>query len=188
MIHTATTHPFFTDLNHHSYIDPKAHILNMDAFLFLRKSTETYDAVIVDFPLPFETELVKLFSSEFYHMLARHVRPDGYVVMDVPMGCFRRDPTDHGSGRWRAMLPLSLNDAGFKNVVSYCSSDGFLLARLDDQIPQTEFFDVGLKFSVIDTDFLYKALHTDLPPTLLRDPSDFNSIFKPLQPLKPRDL
>ena len=68
-----------SQLNAHSFHDPRVSIVNMDAAQWLETAEASFDAVIVDFPDPSNYGLGKLYSVPFYRMLARHVRAGGLV-------------------------------------------------------------------------------------------------------------
>lgn len=72
-----------SQLNAHSLRSDKVEILNTDAFRWLEKNDRSYDAVIVDFPDPTNYALGKLYTTAFYQMLARHIRPQGMAVVQT---------------------------------------------------------------------------------------------------------
>jgi spermidine synthase len=188
MIAMARTNPFFLSLNHDAFNTPKVHVHNDDAVMFLRQSSSLYDAIFIDFPLPFEADLVKLFSVEFYSLVARHLADNGMVVLDAPLGCFRPDPFDHGGGRWRSGLLRTLREAGFKNLFTYCSGDGFVVARRDTLAPALQYMDMGVTYSRPGPD-LFKTERLQRPAPLRTDfEGEVNSIFQPFSPSRSHDL
>lgn len=50
-------------------------VFYLDADLFLRRVTDTYDVAILDFPDPGLVELAKLYSTDFYRALAERLSP-----------------------------------------------------------------------------------------------------------------
>ncbi|MFT3899451.1 MAG: polyamine aminopropyltransferase [Gordonia sp. (in: high G+C Gram-positive bacteria)] len=81
MIRLARTDPRFTGLNRGSMNDPRARIVAADAFNWLRTTDERFDAIIVDMPDPDETATTKLYSVEFYALVAAHLGPGGVVAV-----------------------------------------------------------------------------------------------------------
>lgn len=81
MIKLARHDPRLSTLNRHSFDDPRAHVVNEDAFAWLRADKERYDAIIVDMPDPDETATAKLYSVEFYALLTHALAADGRVVV-----------------------------------------------------------------------------------------------------------
>jgi spermidine synthase len=62
-----------------TYSIAKVRVYNVDADLFLRELNNPYDVVIIDFPDPNSIELAKLYSVEFFQMLARHMTPQAVI-------------------------------------------------------------------------------------------------------------
>jgi spermidine synthase len=68
-------------LNHDALADPRAHVVNEDAFNWLRDTARHFDTVVIDFPDPDTAALAKLYSVEFYTMVRHVLGPDGRVVV-----------------------------------------------------------------------------------------------------------
>ena len=83
MIHLARTDPRLTRLNRDSMNDPRARVIAADAFNWLRTTGETFDAVIIDMPDPDETATAKLYSTEFYTLVAAHLRDGGTIAVQA---------------------------------------------------------------------------------------------------------
>ncbi|WP_433479581.1 polyamine aminopropyltransferase [Spirillospora sp. CA-142024] len=81
MIHLARTYKPLVSLNRRSFEDPRAKVVNADAFSWLRGLKEQYDAVIVDMPDPDDVSTAKLYSVEFYGMVKRTLAPGGRMVV-----------------------------------------------------------------------------------------------------------
>ena len=77
-------------LNQASLSDPRVHIHNEDAFVFIRREGLTYDRVILDFPDPHNEAISKLYSLEFYKMLSLRLSADGAVVTQSSSPFFAR--------------------------------------------------------------------------------------------------
>ena len=76
--------PPLGELNHHSFDDPRVHLTNGDAFVWLdQNQTEPFDIAIVDFPDPNNFALGKLYTSRFYSLLKGKLRPDSAVVIQT---------------------------------------------------------------------------------------------------------
>jgi spermidine synthase len=85
-----STHPFLTALNQKSFLSPKVHIINTDAFLWLDSSPEIFDFIIVDFPDPTNYSLGKLYTTVFYSALRRHLSQQGFFVVQSTSPMFAR--------------------------------------------------------------------------------------------------
>jgi spermidine synthase len=76
--------PALDDLNHHSFDDPRVHVTNADAFVWLdANETEPFDVAIVDFPDPNNFALGKLYTTRFYNLLKQKLKPDSAVVVQT---------------------------------------------------------------------------------------------------------
>lgn len=76
--------PALGDLNKHSFDDPRVHVTNADAFVWLDATqTEPFDVAIVDFPDPNNFALGKLYTTRFYNLLKAKLKPDSAVVVQT---------------------------------------------------------------------------------------------------------
>jgi spermidine synthase len=68
-------------LNDHVFDDPRVRVVTADAFGWLREdaAATTYDVVVSDLPDPGITPSTKLYSEEFYGLVARRLRPGGRI-------------------------------------------------------------------------------------------------------------
>lgn len=69
------------ELNQNSLNHPKLRIINADAAQWLQHNQEKFDVVIIDFPDPSNFSLGKLYSVPMYRMVARHLNPNGNLVV-----------------------------------------------------------------------------------------------------------
>jgi spermidine synthase len=76
---------FLVQLNGGAFQSSKVHIINADAFVWLKdrqaKSEDKFDFIVVDFPDPSNFSIGKLFSTAFYRILARSLSDDGAMVI-----------------------------------------------------------------------------------------------------------
>lgn len=76
--------PALGELNKHSFDDPRVHVTNADAFVWIdNEKTEPFDIVIVDFPDPNNFALGKLYTTRFYNLLKSKLKPDSSVVIQT---------------------------------------------------------------------------------------------------------
>ena len=74
--------PALADLNRHSFDDPRVHVANGDAFVWLDNTElQPFDIAIVDFPDPNNFALGKLYTTRFYNLLKQKLMPDAAVVI-----------------------------------------------------------------------------------------------------------
>ncbi|RYF87168.1 MAG: polyamine aminopropyltransferase [Chitinophagaceae bacterium] len=75
------TQEMLLKLNDRSLLDEKVHVVNADAFAWLRSNRELFDAVIIDFPDPSSFSIGKLYSTSFYQLLQQALAPEGVAVI-----------------------------------------------------------------------------------------------------------
>jgi spermidine synthase len=77
----ADRYPALAELNGHSLADPRVHVINQDAFLWVQESGDTFDAAIIDFPDPGTFSIGKLYTTRFFHLLQARLAPGGAVAV-----------------------------------------------------------------------------------------------------------
>ncbi|MDT0270711.1 polyamine aminopropyltransferase [Streptomyces sp. DSM 44915] len=117
------------DLNDDAFHDERVTVVHDDAFNWLRDAPGPYDAVLIDFPDPDDTSTAKLYSVEFYSMLAQVLAPDGRAVIQSGSPFFA--PRSYWS------IASSVTEAGLATVpyqvdVPSFGNWGFVLATLPD--------------------------------------------------------
>jgi spermidine synthase len=73
--------PLLAELNKGSLTDPRLHVINADAFRWVREAKGRYDAIIVDFPDPTDFSVGKLYTESFYREVRRLLAPGGMMVV-----------------------------------------------------------------------------------------------------------
>jgi spermidine synthase len=86
-----STHPMLTALNQKSFLNPRVHVINADAFPWVDSSTDSFDFIVVDFPDPTNYSLGKLYTTAFYKAVARHLSVQGLMVVQSTSPMFARD-------------------------------------------------------------------------------------------------
>jgi len=86
-----TTNPMLTALNQKSFLSPKVHIINSDAFPWVDSNTDSFDFIVIDFPDPTNYSLGKLYTTTFYKAVARHLSTQGLMVVQSTSPMFARD-------------------------------------------------------------------------------------------------
>ena len=76
----ARSNRLLKDLNHASLSDPRVHVVNDDAFTYVRDSNAAYDVVLIDLVDPSNEKLAKLYSTEFYRHVEARLAPEGVMV------------------------------------------------------------------------------------------------------------
>ncbi|GGZ12177.1 polyamine aminopropyltransferase [Streptomyces nitrosporeus] len=73
--------PALSALNGHAYDDPRLTAVARDAFGWLRAGDRRFDVVISDLPAPGISDSTKLYSAEFYGLVAGSLAPGGRLVV-----------------------------------------------------------------------------------------------------------
>ncbi|HKV38056.1 MAG TPA: polyamine aminopropyltransferase, partial [Blastocatellia bacterium] len=82
--------PPLADLNRNSFRDPRVHVINADAMIWLEDSTAPFDVVIVDFPDPNSFSLGKLYTTRFYKLVKQHMTPNSTMSVQSTSPLFAR--------------------------------------------------------------------------------------------------
>jgi spermidine synthase len=86
-----STNPMLTALNQKSFLSPKVHLINADAFPWVDSNTDSFDFIVIDFPDPTNYSLGKLYTTAFYKAVARHLSSQGLMVVQSTSPMFARD-------------------------------------------------------------------------------------------------
>lgn len=160
--------PMLARLNKGSLSDPRLHVVNADAFRWVREAKDHYDAIIVDFPDPTDFSVGKLYTKTFYQQVRRLLAPDGMMVVQST------SPLVAPAAFWT--VATTLEAAGFttKPYHAYVPSFGewgFILAAHgpigdDARIPPG-----GRFLTAVDAPRLF-----DFPPDMARRPAAVNRL------------
>jgi spermidine synthase len=82
--------PPLAALNNGAFSDPRVHVVNRDAMIWLEEETPPFDAAIIDFPDPNTFALGKLYTTRFYRMLKARLTPQAAVSVQSTSPLFAR--------------------------------------------------------------------------------------------------
>ena len=160
--------PQLARLNAQSLSDRRVHIVNTDAFQWLRGSEDTFDVIVVDFPDPTNFAIGKLYTNSFYGLLGQRLAASGYAAIQTTSPLIARQSF------WTVVQTIeSVGLAAtpyHANVPSF-GEWGFVLAsrrpwRLPSALP------AGLRF----LDRASLPLLFDFPPDMARVPAEVNRL------------
>lgn len=160
-------------LNGGSMSSPIVNVHNIDAFVFVKDAERLYDRVIIDFPDPHNEALSKLYSVEFYAMVAAIMSEDGTLVTQSSSPFFA--PNSY----WTTARTL---EEIFPDVISYQMSIpsfgiwGFHMASKQPSGRLGE-LPTDLRFLTKDSFAAAQVFSQDLRP---RKTPEVNSIFNPV--------
>jgi spermidine synthase len=160
--------PVLSQLNGGSLHSHIVHVINADAFVWLRGAHETYDAVIVDFPDPSNYSIGKLFSVTFYRRLSEILAPNGWAVIQST------SPYVAPKAFWcveRTLQAAGLQTAAYHVFVPSFGEWGFVAAGHAPYRPPTS-LPAGLRF--ITRENLPEMF--EFPPDMQRVPTEVNRL------------
>lgn len=198
MINLAKNHPIMKRLNGNSLIDPRVSIKLMDAFSFLRTTTEKYDAIFIDFPVAKDYNLSKLYSREFYSFVRNHLASDGFAVLDATWSLMEE---------W-LIYYHTIKAAGFRTIIPFTSAleidnpeikelniaweyifgfvdslrQGFIMMRKSAGNLNMRYKDNGVKMYVLNEKRYKLAFSLPYPKPEEIDWGKVNSIMRPTLP------
>jgi spermidine synthase len=148
------------NLNQHSFDDPRVHVVNEDAMIWLEEGDDKFDAAIVDFPDPSTYAVGKLYTTRFYRLLQQRLEWGAAVAVQATSPLFAR------RSYWcivRTMEAARFHVQPYHVAVPSFGVWGFVLARREPFEPPTK-APLGLRF--LDPDALKGmfALPADLGP------------------------
>lgn len=141
-----TDHPMLAPLNDFSFRNPRVHVINADAFVWLDENQGYWDFIVVDFPDPTNYSLGKLYTTAFYRLLKKHVSESGLVVVQSTSPMFSRQ------SYW--CIVGTMKEAGFHTwpyhvYVPSFGEWGYTLAGNTWEPPST--LPSGLRFLTVST-------------------------------------
>ncbi|HET9509868.1 MAG TPA: polyamine aminopropyltransferase [Sphingomonas sp.] len=155
-------------LNHDAFRSPKVHVVNADAFRWVRDNQRRFDAVLVDFPDPTNFSVGKLYTVSFYRELARALTPGAMVSVQST------SPLVAPRAFWTVAATLEaagLITRGYHAYVPSFGEWGFVLAS-NRAIPAPGPLPAGLRFLTPQTDRLAFAF----PPDMARRAAPVNRL------------
>ena len=90
MTRLSSSFPPLAELNQHSFDDPRVHVVNQDAMIWLEQTDAQFDAAIIDFPDPNTFALGKLYTTRFYRLLKSRLTTDAAISVQSTSPLFAR--------------------------------------------------------------------------------------------------
>jgi spermidine synthase len=142
-------------INGNSMNNPKVTIINEDAFDFVKNTRRLYDVVIIDLPDPNDAFLARLYSREFYKMLAQKLSGNAIMVTQATSSFFSceafwcinetfKSAGYNFTGMYHGYIP-SFGDWGFVMASVNCRLDATKIhidvptKYLNDEVAQKSF-------------------------------------------------
>ena len=165
MTHLFSGNDLLSSLNNHVFSSPKMHIVNGDAFLWLKEHRDALreqppDFIIADFPDPSNYSIGKLYTLTFFHLLHDIIAEHGVLVVQST------SPYIATKSYW--CVANTLTAAGFKTTpyhayVPSFGEWGFVMAGKSPFVPADE-YPRGLRFITPDTVATMLQFPVDMGP------------------------
>jgi spermidine synthase len=158
-------------LNRGSLKDPRVHVVNADAAVWLQKTDGMFDAAIIDFPDPSSFAIGKLYSVPFYEMLKKHVAANGLIAVQSTSPFFA--PHAYWS------IEATLREAGLRTwpyhaYVPSFGEWGFVLASPQQEYKPPTSYRLPMRFLNADTTSEMFRFPPDMPRVEV-EPNRLNS-------------
>ena len=156
-------HPIFLNLNKDALNHPRVKIVNQDAYKYLKESNRLYDVVIIDLPDPKTIGLARLYSSQFYRLVVRHLSRGGVVVTQATSPFFSKKAF---LSILKSMRSVGVPTVAYHNHIPTLGEWGWVLSmnapniaasQLKLQLTKLEFSDIETKF--LSRDAMLSMLH-----------------------------
>jgi spermidine synthase len=165
-----TSNDMLTSLNQNSLLSPKMHVVNADAFLWLKQHAgeKEFDFIVADFPDPSNYSLGKLYSLTFFKLLRQVLAEEGELVVQSTSPFVAR--------KAYSCVNNTLAASGFLTTpyhayVPSFGEWGFILAGKHPFSPATN-YPSGLKFVTTDT----VATMIEFPEDMKPIPTEINRL------------
>jgi spermidine synthase len=138
-----STQEVLEQINQSSLRNPKVHVHNTDAFIWLRNNRELFDAIVIDFPDPSNFSIGKLYSTVFYQLIKKALQPEGVVVVQstspyvAPKSFWCVDTT---------LRSVGLFTRAYHNFVPSFGEWGYIMATTQDKKDWFVSFPATLKY------------------------------------------
>ncbi len=86
----ALNHPLLLAINQRSLHNPNVTVINQDAQTYLEHTSDRYSVILIDLPDPNDIAVGKLYTTEFYTLVAQHLAEGGIVVTQATSPYFSR--------------------------------------------------------------------------------------------------
>jgi len=103
--------PLFCGLNDSAYHDERVRVLHADMFSFLKKCSDVFDVIFLDFPDPHYDNIAKLYSLQIYHYARHCLGPGGILVTQSTSPYYNRKAF--------LIIARTMNEVFPGSVVSY---------------------------------------------------------------------
>lgn len=141
MIEVAKTHPVLLEHNLKSFHSPRVEVVNADAFQWIKQTSDKYDLIIVDFPLPKNLALARLFSAEFYREVLNHLSEKGIMTIQAGPSFSYEDKNYMTLSSVTASVAKTIESVGGRasSYISVMDNEAFVMATHNPKFDMLDF-------------------------------------------------
>lgn len=177
MLELSRTDADLLAINQNALENPKVQVIAGDAYAFLFQTTETFDAIYMDFPYPDTFELSRLYSLEIYQAARARLNPLGFLILDAPIWRFVDRELKETPIELR-VLKDTLHASGFAAVFAFGPNEPFIFATSTSQTLAFDYSKVPEKLDNASFTNLASLSFLELEDRKTQKPL-VNSIYKP---------
>ncbi|AFY70776.1 Spermidine synthase [Thalassoporum mexicanum PCC 7367] len=174
IVDLAINEPLLSNLNQHSFSDPKVELIFADAFAAIADLTDIFDVIIIDFPDAVVDVISKLYSQEFYAKLLPRLAENGAI------GCQSSSP--FFAPKATACIRKTMQSAGL--VVQQYVADVPTFGPWGFSLAARQAINISNQLALpIPTRYLTPAVMQNMflwPPDLKEDNVEINSLSNPV--------
>jgi spermidine synthase len=178
ILRLAREHPKIRSMNEDALSDPKVRVIAEDAFAVLQqRKLAPFDAVFIDFTYPFNYDSARLYSAEFFALVAHHLKADGFLAEATPIPFDDFDDVKELSFM-QNMIAATLRHAGLHSPLMIKGpSANYLVARRNNFEYRMEYDAHGLTYRHLNPMFFHEGAFRTLKGG--EDDNMVNSLFRP---------
>lgn len=179
IVKTANNYMPLRRLNQDALKNKKVKIIIDDAFTYVAKDKETYNAIFIDFPFPISFDLSRLYSLEFYIRVKSLLKQDGFIVLDTPIWKYVDNEALNVKPMPQDILYSTLNRAGYQNIIAFGKGEPFLFLQKKGE--KTNFKYQKIKYPISQQTMENLIIIDNIVKDVEIKDEYINSVFKPVR-------
>jgi spermidine synthase len=145
-----SSNPLLARLNSGALSDPRVRVVNRDAMAYLQEDEGFYDVVFMDLPDPNSLSLGKLYTTAFFRLASRRLRPKGILVTQASSPFYSREAFWCVVNTLKEAMP-GADVRPYHALVPSFGEWGFVMASRSPMPVDRLSFDVPLRFLNAET-------------------------------------
>jgi spermidine synthase len=179
MIELSRTYPPLLKLNEGALNSDRVEVMVGDAFIFLKETNKKWDAILIDFPLPYSFDLSRLYSTEFYSLIKQRLTEAGGALFDAPLLIKVNENGKAEESEAINILASTLKQSGIENPFIFGAYEGFIYFNKKDEKRN---FDYTMFSEDLSGSALINMVSLDVfYPHKINNNYRVNSIFSPIR-------